>query len=182
MKVEEMEKLTEGKYSASELVSIKVEPEKELFPFCLVWTPIPFLTMILPFVGHMGICDSKGVIYDFAGPYFINERHLSFGETTRYLQLVSANEATAMYAATWDDAVHEANRCFSKKFHTLCWTNCHSHCKRVLNSLKYKNFEYWNMAILAMWMFFFGTIVKPVQTFLPSVIFYSIMLIFMFLL
>ncbi len=26
------------------------------FPFCIVWTPIPLLTWILPMIGHVGIC------------------------------------------------------------------------------------------------------------------------------
>lgn len=37
----------------------------EKYPYCIVWTPIPLLTWILPMVGHMGICKSNGVIYDF---------------------------------------------------------------------------------------------------------------------
>jgi hypothetical protein len=35
----------------------------------------------------MGICDSRGVIYDFAGPYSIGEDKMAFGNATRYLQL-----------------------------------------------------------------------------------------------
>ena len=26
----------------------------------------------MPFIGHMGICTSAGVIRDFAGPYFVS--------------------------------------------------------------------------------------------------------------
>lgn len=26
----------------------------------------------IPFIGHMGICTSAGVIRDFAGPYFVS--------------------------------------------------------------------------------------------------------------
>ena len=29
------------------------------------------LTWCFPCIGHMGITDSKGIIYDFQGPYFI---------------------------------------------------------------------------------------------------------------
>ena len=32
------------------------------FPHCIVWTPIPLISWLVPFVGHMGICTSKGVI------------------------------------------------------------------------------------------------------------------------
>lgn len=31
-----------------------------------------FLRWLLPFIGHMGICTSTGVIRDFAGPYFVS--------------------------------------------------------------------------------------------------------------
>ena len=29
---------------------------------------------LLPFIGHMGICDSEGKVHDFAGPYHIGVR------------------------------------------------------------------------------------------------------------
>lgn len=37
------------------------------YPFCIVWSPIPILTWVWPFIGHMGIALSSGVILDFAG-------------------------------------------------------------------------------------------------------------------
>ena len=37
------------------------------YPFCIVWSPIPVLTWVWPFIGHMGIALSSGVILDFAG-------------------------------------------------------------------------------------------------------------------
>lgn len=60
----------------------EVRPPK-VFPHCLVWTPIPVVTWLLPFVGHMGVCDAAGAIHDFAGPYFVNRGELSFGSPTR---------------------------------------------------------------------------------------------------
>lgn len=41
------------------------------FPYSIVWQPFPVLGWILPCIGHMGIADSRGVIYDFQGPYTI---------------------------------------------------------------------------------------------------------------
>lgn len=41
------------------------------YPVCLVWTPIPMLTWLMPFVGHLGIATSAGVIRDFAGEFII---------------------------------------------------------------------------------------------------------------
>lgn len=55
------------------------------FPFCIVWTPIPVISWLLPFVGHMGICTSKGITLDFAGPYFISVDNLAFGNPSRYV-------------------------------------------------------------------------------------------------
>lgn len=44
------------------------------YPHCIVWTPIPVLTWLFPFVGHMGIARTDGVIRDFAGPYYVSVR------------------------------------------------------------------------------------------------------------
>lgn len=78
------------------VVDTKVIPKEDKYPFCIVWTPIPPITIFFPFIGHMGIGDSRGVIYDFQGPYTIGEGNLAFGRTARYLQLVS--EPTPEYA------------------------------------------------------------------------------------
>uniref|UniRef100_A0A8C2Z4M6 Transmembrane protein 222a n=1 Tax=Cyclopterus lumpus TaxID=8103 RepID=A0A8C2Z4M6_CYCLU len=43
------------------------------YPYCIVWTPIPILSWVLPFIGHMGICTSSGIIRDFAGSYFVSD-------------------------------------------------------------------------------------------------------------
>uniref|UniRef100_A0A3B4WK28 Uncharacterized protein n=1 Tax=Seriola lalandi dorsalis TaxID=1841481 RepID=A0A3B4WK28_SERLL len=37
----------------------------------MFWVFFPF-RWLLPFIGHMGICTSTGVIRDFAGPYFVS--------------------------------------------------------------------------------------------------------------
>ena len=54
----------------------KIDPERSRFPCCVVWTPIPCLTWLLPFIGHMGIATSTGVIRDFAGPYYVSGKYL----------------------------------------------------------------------------------------------------------
>lgn len=59
----------------------KVYPEKARFPNCIVWTPLPLISWILPFIGHTGIGDSDGVLHDFQGPYSIGVDDLAFGET-----------------------------------------------------------------------------------------------------
>ena len=56
---------------------------QHLYPYSIVWTPIPIITWVLPFVGHMGVCSSDGTIHDFAGPYYISVGNLAFGSPTR---------------------------------------------------------------------------------------------------
>lgn len=63
------------------------DPANERYPFCIVWTPIPFLTWLFPFIGHMGIAYSSGVIRDFAGPYYVSEDDMAFGKPTKYWKL-----------------------------------------------------------------------------------------------
>ena len=43
----------------------KIRPTAQRFPLCIVWTPLPFWTALIPFIGHAGIGDVDGVIHDF---------------------------------------------------------------------------------------------------------------------
>ena len=56
---------------------------KQRFPSCLVWTPIPGLTWVFPFIGHLGIAHEDGVIRDFAGPYYVSTDSFAFGMYTQ---------------------------------------------------------------------------------------------------
>jgi transmembrane protein 222 len=61
--------------------SCDINPEKARFPNCIVWTPLPLISWVLPFIGHTGIGGSDGVLHDFQGPYSIGIDDLAFGET-----------------------------------------------------------------------------------------------------
>lgn len=52
----------------------RIDRDHDRYPHCVVWTPIPLLTWIFPFIGHMGIARTDGVIRDFAGPYYVSVR------------------------------------------------------------------------------------------------------------
>ncbi|KAG2433736.1 hypothetical protein HXX76_008099 [Chlamydomonas incerta] len=56
-------------------------------PYALVWTPIPIISWLMPFIGHLGVCASSGRTYDFAGPYTVNEDDLLFGRPMRFVTL-----------------------------------------------------------------------------------------------
>lgn len=64
-----------------------VDPKRARFPCCIVWTPLPLLSWLMPFIGHIGICREDGVILDFAGPNFVCVDHFTFGAVARYLQI-----------------------------------------------------------------------------------------------
>ena len=105
---------------------------------------------------------------------YINTGELAFGRTSRYIQLVSKEEATIEYAEKWDDTIQKWNQIYCKRMHNLFWDNCHSHCKNILNELEYKNCTHWNMGILGAWMFFYGKFVRFWYVILPSVVLYCI--------
>lgn len=37
------------------------------YPYSIIWGSLPVITWLFPFIGHMGIADSDGIVHDFAG-------------------------------------------------------------------------------------------------------------------
>ena len=64
-----------------------IDPKKAKFPCCLIWTPLPVVSWLAPFVGHVGICREDGTILDFSGSNYVNVDDFTFGAAARYLQL-----------------------------------------------------------------------------------------------
>ena len=129
-----------------------IDFERSRFPYAIVWSPLPPITWLLPFIGHMGIADSRGVIYDFAGPYHIGEDCMAFGAPTRYVQL----DPALCKAEEWDRALLQGCEVYSKRLHNICCDNCHSHVAHCLNVGRYDGRSRWNMVMLAAWVFFRG--------------------------
>ncbi|KAF6163033.1 hypothetical protein GIB67_004217 [Kingdonia uniflora] len=65
----------------------EIDPYKASFPCCIVWTPLPVVSWLAPFIGHVGICREDGVILDFSGSNFVNTNDFAYGAVARYLQL-----------------------------------------------------------------------------------------------
>ena len=65
----------ENEKEKNEKFEINIDKENDRYPYSLVWTSIPCITHIIPWIGHLGICKSNGIIYDFAGHCLINENH-----------------------------------------------------------------------------------------------------------
>ncbi|CAG00266.1 unnamed protein product [Tetraodon nigroviridis] len=131
------------------IASEKINPAASRYPYCIVWTPIPVLSWLLPFIGHMGICTSTGVIRDFAGPYFVSEDNMAFGRPTKYWML-DVSKVYASGSNAWDTAVHEASEEYKHRMHNLCCDNCHSHVAMALNLMRYENSSSWNMVKLCL--------------------------------
>ena len=133
--------------SHSTFPSKKIRPKNNRFPYCIVWTPIPFLTYIIPSIGHTGIGTSSGVIHDFAGSYFISIDDFAFGKPTKYYQL----ELNEQEQYEFDKAVEKADNKYNMEEHNLCINNCHSHVACVLNNIKYKGKNNYTM-VHVWWM------------------------------
>merc|ERR1719412_1046446 len=156
----------------------KVDHERQRYPHSIVWTPIPCLTWLFPFIGHMGIATTEGIIRDFAGPYYVSTDNMAFGAPTKYWTLDSsrANGGSSAY----DRAVGEASDIYSGRMHNLCCDNCHSHVARALNIMEYDGSTRWNMVSLALLMLVHGKYVSfgaAIKTWLPFFILAAIIVI-----
>jgi hypothetical protein len=49
----------------------------------MVWTPLPLISWFLPFIGHLGVATSEGIIHDFGGPYSISIDDFAFGNVNK---------------------------------------------------------------------------------------------------
>ncbi|XP_031573908.1 transmembrane protein 222-like [Actinia tenebrosa] len=149
----------------------RIDRARSRYPFCVVWTPIPLLTWMFPFIGHMGICMSSGVIRDFAGPYYVSEDCMAFGRPTRYWRLNPSKVTSA--TNSWDTSVSTASDEYKHRMHNLCCDNCHSHVAMALNTMGYDGSSSWNMFKLALYMLIFGKFVSfggALKTWLPFII------------
>lgn len=126
----------------------KIDKSKDRYPCCVVWTPIPLLTWLCPFIGHTGIGMSNGVIRDFALPYKVSEDNMAFGSPVKYWQMQPDLAVGGIEG--WDDAVYKASEIYKHKMHRLWADNCHSHVATALNLMQYDNSTKWNMVKLAL--------------------------------
>lgn len=157
--------------STESISAASINFANDKYPFCIVWTPIPILTWFFPFIGHMGIAMSNGVIRDFAGPYYVSEDSMAFGRPTRYLVLDPFKVEGG--SVEWNEAISRASVVYGTRMHNLFCDNCHSHVAMALNLMNYGNSRNWNMVRLAFWLFFCGKYVKiwgVLKTWIPFII------------
>ena len=104
-----------------------IDREQQLFPFCIVWTVIPCISWLLPWIGHAGICEYFFLTQlqrrsqrfrrlphqRIARPN--QKRKLSFGRPLKYMQL------SEIAREKYDSSMLEVNEVFSRQGHNLCW-------------------------------------------------------------
>lgn len=154
-----------------------IDPERARFPCCIVWTPLPVISWLIPFIGHIGICREDGVILDFAGPNFVCVDHFAFGAVARYVKLNREECHNLTEGMTWDDALRKGTQEFQHRSYSLFTCNCHSFVANNLNRLFYHAHERWNVVNIAAMIFLKGTWVNRrsvVKTYLPFLIVYCI--------
>lgn len=145
----------------------RMTERNEDLAFTILWSPLPPITWILPFIGHTGIADSRGIASDFQGPYSVGDQgRMAFGPPTRALKLrirdlsssssSSSPELPLVNAEQWDDAIQDANQVYRGRMHNICCDNCHSHVCCALNRMPIKayNIDKWDMVKLCFLMFF----------------------------
>ncbi|CAG0919950.1 unnamed protein product [Notodromas monacha] len=158
---------------------LAIDARRDCFPFCIVWTPIPLLTWLCPFIGHMGIATSKGVIRDFAGPYTVGEGNMAFGRPVKYWKLQPSRVPGG--EENWDAGVKEASDIYKNRMHNLFCDNCHSHVATALNLMSYNDSQSWNMVKLCVLLSIYSRYVSwaaVFKTWTPSLL----LLIFILLL
>ena len=143
----EKENLTKEKNNIRFMPKINLDMKKQRYPYCIVWTPIPCITYFLPSIGHAGICTSKGIIHDFAGPYYVSIDNMAFGNPTKYILL----ELDSREFDEYDSCIEGGTQDYSEKMYSFCFNNCHSFIARCLNKLKYKGKTNYTM-IHVWWM------------------------------
>ena len=65
---------------------------------------VVFYRWFFPFIGHMGICTSAGVIRDFAGPYFVSVSQITY--QAFYIKTACSHIMNVLLMATLTFHVH----------------------------------------------------------------------------
>jgi len=135
----EMEAHADGGSSAI-LRSGRIDTKSQRFPFCLVWGPLPLISWLCPWIGHLGIADSEGIVHDFAGPYTIGLGEFMTGSVVKYYQAPRELWASSVEAQqAWDSGVRQADATYGRKFHNIVTCNCHHHTAHALASMRFPN-------------------------------------------
>lgn len=114
--------------------SIPIKTNNLQEKFSLVWSPIPLISTLLPFIGHTGITDSEGIIYDFEASKYVSINNMSFGSVYKVAKLLPSEEEKKK----WDLSIKKVMEKYKKKEYSICGNNGEKFCANILNIVKYK--------------------------------------------
>ncbi|KAJ1617325.1 hypothetical protein T492DRAFT_1100585 [Pavlovales sp. CCMP2436] len=137
--------------------SRRVDHAAHRYPACIVWAPIHPITWIAPYIGHVGVCSSEGVVYDWVGA--INENDMAFGWPVRYVHFDLAELGCT--ANDWDERLFESVQLFNSSegpMYDFCTWNCHSFIVKFLNDVGGRGMcaKRWNLLSICGLFFFWG--------------------------
>lgn len=154
--------------------SMQIDTTRARFPYCIVWTPLPVISWLLPFVGHVGVGREDGVIVDFAGPNFVSVDNFAFGAVARYIQIPKEKSLITRHPSTtyrteeeyklvesgrnhytWDDALKKTTQEYQQQIYSILTCNCHSFVANHLNRLE-AHASGWNVVNVAALILFKG--------------------------
>lgn len=153
--------------AASESVHVQSEGDVGVPAYSIVWTTLPILSALCPLVGHLGISDSCGRIYDFSGSYRVTIDSFMCGPARRAFCLdtdamtVNAIEDLDERAQVYDQTLNHVSRVYEKQAHNLLMNNCHHFVASVLNQLEYKGKTNWTSIHVAWFIWIKGFWLNP---------------------
>ena len=98
---------------------------------CILWSTIPCLSWLCPFVGHIGVANSEGTTFDFQGSFTIGTGRMLFGRPQRKWKIDIDCE-------TWDRAIEDVSNEFGNINYNILCSNCHYFAAAVLDKIGYK--------------------------------------------
>lgn len=140
------------------------------FPRSIVWTPLPIVSWLAPFLGHVGVCREDGIILDFAGSYYVNIDSFAFGAAARFVHLdwqqccfppylsrhtckSGFEHAQAGTALSWDDGLRSCMQHFQHQSYNPFTCNCHSFVSCFLNRIAYQGSIDWSVITIVFLIF-----------------------------
>jgi hypothetical protein len=91
----------------------------------VVWTGIPLISWLVPAIGHVGVTDSSGMVYDFQGDGMIGRGKMLFGEPRQQWRL-------DVSPRIMDQAIEGITEEFSRRSYSFFCSNCHFYAASVL--------------------------------------------------
>jgi hypothetical protein len=102
---------------------------------CVMWEKIPFISSILPFIGHLIIINSEGKSYDFSSSKFIDINDEYKGNPIKIIKL----DLIDIEKHFFDNSIIIVSNKYKKKEFSFCGYNSYSFLAEILNMIQYKN-------------------------------------------